>query len=179
MTCRRMRRHGNTSAICIRLVGSWQPQEMRFQAAPDQPQSICYKGWQEPVTGRWLMPATRWPPEINHRSPLAPVDIHCGPLPPVILLQRPAHQLRLVAIRQAVGVSEGFEALLVGQQFRRSCPVRAPHAAVDAKGFNNLENRGPDVVVGVGLMGQGASGADLDPDIGLAGQSQHLRQVSP
>ena len=178
MTCRRRRRHGNTSAICIRLVGSWRRLEMRFQAAPDQPQSICYKGFQAAVTGRWLIPAIG--PLRLITDPIWHLRIiHCRPLPPVNLLQRPTHQLRLVAIRQAIGLAEGFDALLVGQQFRRSCPVRAPHAAVDAKGFDNLENRGPNVVVGVGLMGQSAGAADLDPDIGLAGQSQHLWQVRP
>jgi hypothetical protein len=48
---------------------------------------------------------------------------------------RAAHQLSAVAIGQPVGNAERLDPLFVGQQLDRACPVGAPHAAVEAKGF--------------------------------------------
>ncbi len=57
--------------------------------------------------------------------------------------QRAAHQLGAVAIGQPVCNAERLDPLFVGQQFDRACPVGAPHAAVEAKGVEDVAERVP------------------------------------
>src|SRR5215469_12093435 len=81
-------------------------------------------------------------------------------LPPVNLLQRIAHQLRSVAVRQPRGIAERGDALFVGEDAARPRPIGAPHAAVDAERIDDPEHRFPDVVVGKRFARQRASTAD-------------------
>ena len=90
--------------------------------------------------------------------------------------QAVAHQLGAIAVRQPVGDAERLDPLLVGQQRDRAGPVGAPHAAVEAKGVEDAAERIPDVLVWERLVRQGAGAADLDRDVGVRGQRQHLRQ---
>src|SRR5204862_6770917 len=67
-------------------------------------------------------------------------------LPAVDSLQRSSHQRCLVALRQAVGVAERRDALLIGQHADRPCPVGAPHATLQPKRIDDPQYRLPDIV---------------------------------
>ena len=62
-------------------------------------------------------------------------------LPAIDLRQRSAHELRLIAVRQPIGVAERCNALLVGQHAAGACPIGTPHAAVDAERVDDPQHR--------------------------------------
>src|SRR5262245_31234595 len=71
-----------------------------------------------------------------------------GRLPLVDSLQRSSHERRLVALRQASGIAERRDALLVGQHADGPGPVGAPHAAIQPERIDDPQHRLPDIVVG-------------------------------
>src|SRR6266496_2539862 len=99
--------------------------------------------------------------------------------PVVDAAQRAAHQLRAVAIGQPVGNAERLDPLFIGQQFDRAGPVGSPHTAVETKGVEDAAERVPDVSVRERFVRQCAGAGNLDGNIGIGRERQHLRQFGP
>ncbi len=99
--------------------------------------------------------------------------------PSVDPLQRPAHERGLLAVGEPLGHAERIDPLPVGQQRDGARPVRAPHAAIEAVGVEDAGERVPDVRVGERLVRQRAGAADLDADVVVRRQRQHVRQIGP
>src|SRR6516165_11066966 len=91
--------------------------------------------------------------------------------------KRPAHQPGLVAWRDAVRNAEGIDPLRIIDKLDRACPVGAPHAAVDAERVDDATDVIPDIAVGEGLVRERAGAGDLDRDVLVFCQREHLRQL--
>ena len=89
----------------------------------------------------------------------------------------PAHQRGPIAVGEPIGDAEGIDPLLVGQQCDSAGPIGAPHAAIEAEGIEDARQRIPDVLVRVRLARERAGAGDLNRDVGVLGELQHLRQV--
>ena len=101
------------------------------------------------------------------------------PLPLVNLLQRPAHQLRLIPSRQPRSIPKRCHPLLVRQHPARPRPVRSPHATVEPERIDDPQHRIPDIVIRKPNSRQRTSPADLNPNIGISRQRQQARQIRP
>src|SRR5580704_6856332 len=89
---------------------------------------------------------------IMHVSGRPESTLTTGPV--VNSLERTPHEHRPVAVGQTPGLDEWADALLIAQHPTRPRPIGSPHAAVDAEGVDNPEDRFPDVVVGIGFARQ-------------------------
>src|SRR5947209_5214249 len=76
-----------------------------------------------------------------------------------------------------VGDAESLDPLPIGQQSDRSSPIGAPHAPCEAKSLENTGKRIPDVLIGEGLVRQGAGTADFDRNVIVGAERQQLRQI--
>ena len=72
--------------------------------------------------------------------------------PAVDARERAAHELGLVAMRDALRYAEGVDTLSVSEEFHRTRPIRAPHASVDPECVDDAADWIPDVPVGEGLV---------------------------
>jgi hypothetical protein len=91
--------------------------------------------------------------------------------------ERVAHQAGAVAVRETVANPERLDALLIGQQRDGPGPICAPEAAIQPERVEDAPERIPDVPIRERIMRQGASSGDLDRDVGVGSQCQHLWQV--
>ena len=72
-----------------------------------------------------------------------------------------AHQRCPLAFGQAVGKAEWFDGLFEVDDRKRTGPVGAPQAAVDAPGVEDAGERVPDVREGIGFLRKRTGAADL------------------
>src|SRR5438874_13084095 len=71
----------------------------------------------------------------------------------LVLLRRPAislgagaaHQHCPLAVAQAISLNERLDGLLVVDDSKRACPVRAPQAAIEPPGIKHAGKRVPNV----------------------------------
>jgi len=87
------------------------------------------------------------------------------------------HKRGAVSLGEAVGNTERFAPLLIGQQSNCSGPIGAPHAAGKAESLENAGQRIPDVLIGEGLVRQRAGAADFDGNVIMGAKRQQLRQI--
>src|SRR5579862_1371141 len=104
----------------------------------------------------------------------------CGAWRPAVdSRERAAHKLGLITWREAICHAKRFDALCKCEQVHSACPIRAPHAAVNAERVNDAAHWIPNVRIWKRLVRQSAGAGDLDGDIGKLCERHYLWQFCP